>query len=267
MVHFEQISEVLSVPVQEIKILNPQYKIDIVPGNVGTQTLRLPMDAALVFECNKDSICAYRANDFLVNNRRTVDIGGGYGSSSGTKTIVHRVRSRETLVKIANRYGVTVSELKNWNRLRSNAVRKGQRIRIYVAVPSSSFSDSKQQASSQSWQSKVNDSENQDRVEVGTGNKSIASIVLQSESENDGGNNVSESKINETSSADSNNTKKQIQQTTKKPVMKKYAVKKGDTLSGIAQKTGTSLRELQKLNNITNAKNIRIGQVLKIPQS
>lgn len=266
MVHFEQIAEILSVPVQEIRALNPQYKIDIVPGNVNTQTLRLPMNAALVFECNKDSICAYRANDFLVNNRRTVDIGGGSGSSSGGKTVVHRVRAGETLVKIANRYGVTVSELKNWNRLRSGKLKKGQRIRVHVEAPSSSSSTAKQQASSQSQT--ANDASNGQKVEVGTGNKSIANIVLQSDGESEGTTNVTEEKTTADSVSSNDNTKKQqTQQQAKKPATKRYTVKKGDTLSGIAQKTGTSLQQLKKLNNISNPKNIRVGQVLKIPQS
>lgn len=43
-----------------------------------------------------------------------------------------------------------------------------------------------------------------------------------------------------------------------------YIVQKGDTLSGIASKFGTTYQELAKINNIANPNVIRVGQVLKI---
>ncbi len=46
-----------------------------------------------------------------------------------------------------------------------------------------------------------------------------------------------------------------------------YKVKKGDTLSGIAKKYGTTVSKLAKLNNIKNTKLIYVGQVLKISGS
>jgi LysM repeat protein len=45
----------------------------------------------------------------------------------------------------------------------------------------------------------------------------------------------------------------------------KYVVKKGDTLSGIANKYGTTYQELAKYNNISNPNIISVGQVIKIP--
>ena len=44
-----------------------------------------------------------------------------------------------------------------------------------------------------------------------------------------------------------------------------YVVKKGDTLSGIASKYGTTYQELAKYNNISNPNVISVGQVIKIP--
>ena len=43
-----------------------------------------------------------------------------------------------------------------------------------------------------------------------------------------------------------------------------YKVKSGDTLSGIAQKFGTTTKALQNLNGITNPNKIYAGQVLKV---
>ena len=44
----------------------------------------------------------------------------------------------------------------------------------------------------------------------------------------------------------------------------KYVVKKGDTLSEIALKYGTTVNNIAKKNNIKNVNKIYTGQVLKI---
>lgn len=46
--------------------------------------------------------------------------------------------------------------------------------------------------------------------------------------------------------------------------VKTYVVKNGDTLSGIAAKTGLSVSRLTSLNNITDTSDIKIGQTLKL---
>ena len=46
-----------------------------------------------------------------------------------------------------------------------------------------------------------------------------------------------------------------------------YTVQKGDTLSGIAIKYGTTYQELAKINNITNPNLIYAGQVIKVPNN
>lgn len=50
----------------------------------------------------------------------------------------------------------------------------------------------------------------------------------------------------------------------KKTSAETYKVKSGDTLSGIAQKFGTTTKTLQNLNGIKNADRINVGQVLKV---
>ncbi len=46
-----------------------------------------------------------------------------------------------------------------------------------------------------------------------------------------------------------------------------YTVKQGDTLSGIAQRNGTTVAELLRLNrDITNANRINVGQRIQLPK-
>jgi LysM repeat protein len=59
--------------------------------------------------------------------------------------------------------------------------------------------------------------------------------------------------------------KEVVPQKDKKPTgeVRIYIVKKGDTLSGIAQRTGTSLENLIRLNQLKSANQLNIGQELR----
>ncbi|HXF06906.1 MAG TPA: LysM peptidoglycan-binding domain-containing protein [Blastocatellia bacterium] len=61
------------------------------------------------------------------NARPTARAGKGTASHRAT----HRVRSGDTLVEIANRYGVSVNDLRRWNGLSSNLIRPGQTLILY----------------------------------------------------------------------------------------------------------------------------------------
>ncbi len=50
--------------------------------------------------------------------------------AAGSRSGYHRVRRGETLSEIAAEYGVSVRQLRTWNRLRSDQVRAGQRLRV-----------------------------------------------------------------------------------------------------------------------------------------
>jgi LysM repeat protein len=54
---------------------------------------------------------------------------------------------------------------------------------------------------------------------------------------------------------------------TKKPAVspRTYKVRSGDTLSGIAGEFGTTVKALMELNDIENARSLRVGQVLELP--
>ena len=50
--------------------------------------------------------------------------------SEPSQHVIHRVRAGETLSQIAERYGVSIAQLKMTNRIRTNLIRPGQRLRI-----------------------------------------------------------------------------------------------------------------------------------------
>jgi len=52
-----------------------------------------------------------------------------------TREVYYRVKRGDTLKRIARKFGVTVRDLKRWNRLRSNRIRPGQRLIVFKRGP------------------------------------------------------------------------------------------------------------------------------------
>ena len=128
--HFKQVSEVVGVPLEEIKYLNPKYYNDIVPGSGGTCTLILPekwTDAYI--DAAADTLYTHKASEYL-SEKVIRDISEGKASGGSSKTC-YVVKSGDTLSHIARRYRVSVKQLMSWNHLRSDRLSIGQKIFIY----------------------------------------------------------------------------------------------------------------------------------------
>ncbi|GAB6008018.1 LysM peptidoglycan-binding domain-containing protein [Dysgonomonas reticulitermitis] len=134
--HFQQISDVLNIPIDDIRRYNPQFKSDVIPGEYKGYSLNLPMDKLTAFIDKEESIFAYKPDQFLTHRKVAgLDVVSG-GSSSNTKTITHRVKKGDTLAKVASRYGVSSAQIKSWNGLSSNKLNVGRRLEIYkTAAP------------------------------------------------------------------------------------------------------------------------------------
>ena len=137
--HFDQIEAVVGVPKEDLQNLNPQYVNDIIPGNNHPYVLKLPYTwTARFLDANRDTLYAYKA-DSLVNGRILQDqrkssgksTGKSSGGSSSQQRIAYKVKSGDYLGKIASKYGVTVAQIKSWNRLKSNNIQIGQTLYIY----------------------------------------------------------------------------------------------------------------------------------------
>jgi membrane-bound lytic murein transglycosylase D len=137
---FKQIAELLDVSVAELQFLNPSYKREVVPYITGqNHFLRLPVDKIAVFTSNEDKIYAYVDYELSTREKpfeRTAIASSNSGSS--TKVKYHKVRRGDSLGEISDRYGVTISELKKWNRLKSSKAPMGRNLKIYVADNSNS---------------------------------------------------------------------------------------------------------------------------------
>lgn len=133
--HFRQISEVLGIPLDDVRDLNPQYYTDIVPGAGSDEVLRLPFNYTASFLDLQDSIYRYKAEALFTakvqDGRETVAGRPVPTSKAGTgQWVYYKVKSGDSLGKIAKKYHCTVKQLKSWNNLKSDRINIGQRLKV-----------------------------------------------------------------------------------------------------------------------------------------
>ena len=132
-IHLEQVAAVLNLPIEEIRLLNAQYRKDIIPGNIKPYALCLPLNSANSFIEKYQEVLAYKADE-LVNTRRSdieiVQTPAPISPGGSGRVTYHKVKKGQNLGYIAAKYGVSVSKLKKMNHLRSSTIKAGQRLKI-----------------------------------------------------------------------------------------------------------------------------------------
>lgn len=136
--HFTQISEVLGIPLEDVRDLNPHYYKDIVPGSpTREEVIRLPFSYSSSFLDNQETIFLHKADVLFTSKvddgrggRETVSSNSRPSASSGGQWVYYKVKSGDNLGKIARKYHTTVSQLKRWNNLKSDRIAIGQRLKV-----------------------------------------------------------------------------------------------------------------------------------------
>ena len=240
-IYFEQISEVLGIPIEELKILNPQYRKNIIPGNTRPYALTLPSKQCYAYISSEDSIKNHKADVYRHRSEVNIsDASDGYTTVEKRVTKSHRVRSRETISQVARKYGVTTSQIKKWNGLRSNKLRKNQVLKIYVTqrvkVPV----------------------ENNDRnkpttpTAPTTPEPDTSATTAQPDNSST---EVDESTTDET---------EVVEPKPEKTVAVKYhKVRRGETLGSIARRYGISVSQLKRWNGL-RSNTAKVGTTLKV---
>ncbi|MFA3781851.1 LysM peptidoglycan-binding domain-containing protein [Melioribacteraceae bacterium 4301-Me] len=168
-------------------------------------------------------------------------------ANSGNVWIEHRIKNGENLSTIASKYGVTVAQIKEWNNLRSDIIHRGKKIMIYAGDPKYlSYTKSNNTASEQyvtKYKVKRGDSLSEIALKFGV---SVAQLRLW--------NRLSSNRIvagtylkihgkdNPISYGD-NTTKKDANEIS-------YRIKKGDTISEIANAFKVKISDIKKWNNL-----------------
>ncbi len=130
--HLQQAADNLGIPISELRRLNPQYSRDVLPGG-SSYALVLPAEKVGLFIEQQDTIMAYKA-DSLINNRRAeidlakvTSINGAYRINGVT---YYTIKNGDSLSTIAKKFHCSVKQLKQWNGLKSDAIRAGKKLKI-----------------------------------------------------------------------------------------------------------------------------------------
>jgi len=235
--HFGQVTGVLGISLDELRDLNPQYKKDIIPGDIKPAALRLPGDLPTRFAELEDSIYRYQdsiffapQNQLAYQNAAKPNTGNRYyepepcdnSIPAGTSKLVYTVKQGDTFGFIANWYDVKVAKLKCWNNIYSDRLSVGQKLAVYVPTK------------------RLNSYKNIDNMtfEQKQAQQSNAIVTQQSAKGN---------KLD--------------------PNFEYYTIRKGDNLSTIASRyPGISDADIMKINGFTSndVRRLQIGQVIKI---
>jgi membrane-bound lytic murein transglycosylase D len=150
---FQQISSTLEIPIEQLRKLNPIFKKDVVPYKLDGYVLKLPKSKAKYFSLLNDSVYKpiVSPGDFapVVIQRIPGDTPGA--ASSGINkpdhTVVNRneptpvfdkkrvyytVKKGDIIADVADWFDVTTREIKSWNKLKSEKLRAGQKLIVWV---------------------------------------------------------------------------------------------------------------------------------------
>lgn len=266
--YFNSISQILDIPVEELQVLNPQYRQRIIPGDIKPYALRLPSQLIYNYLMLEDSIIAESAR---LAPRSVVEItqqGGDGDSGYREVTKWHKVRRGETLASIARKYGVTERQIRRWNGLKSSKVGRGRNLKIVVreAVPVPKADPQTPSDDSQGQVDVVYEDPVQEQApeqEVPDAAEAAAAVVAGAEPSE------AEMRIEEETEPEYEEPDEAKPEPAKpaKPAAPKpriHKVSKGDTLFSISKRYGVTVQAIQKANNMSGTA-LSIGQRLKIP--
>jgi membrane-bound lytic murein transglycosylase D len=118
---------------QEVMDLNPTFKLGVVPDVDQPVTIYLPKKATGIFVNNEDSIryAALNSAPALAKTAQTQALVTAQTTQRAvSEPRIHTVRSGESLGSIAQKYRITVTELKRLNGISGTMIRAGQKLKV-----------------------------------------------------------------------------------------------------------------------------------------
>lgn len=239
---FKQISDLLDIPVSQLQILNPSYKLNVIPFYPDeNHYLRLPKEKIAVFTSNEEKVYAYIQHDFELKEKPFQYINANTGTTaiaskensnvstekvSQSRTKYYKVQRGDSLNDIASKYDVDVADLKKWNNLRSNSIAYGRSLKI---ITGDSNAEVKKEPVKEEIIAQI---------------KAVRHNAL-----------VTDSKSKKGISTDTLSTNK----------ANVYVVQKGENLFAIAQKYKVTVAEIIKWNHLEGS-NVHTGTTLQLKE-
>ena len=276
---FKQISDLIDIPVAQLQILNPSYKLNVIPSyRDQSHYLRLPQDKMAVFISNESKIYAYvdreanlREKPFqIVRPIVSQDSVNTFQRLAQAKVRYYRVKRGDNLSTIAKKYDIAVEDLKKWNNIKGNEVAYGKNLKINgTDVEQKSTTVAKVEVDKKAVQKdSVVSTTSSYVVQKGDNLSTIAKKF-----------NITVADIQEWNKLTNTNVQLGATlQVAKIPTVKEevavaperkdiqYIVQKGDNLGNIAKKFGASLDDLKQWNNLAS-NSIALGSTLIVAKN
>lgn len=231
-IHLEQIAAVLDLPLEEIRAMNPQYRTGLVPGRSKASAITLPVDKLGDFIAMADTITGYKKEQYLTRvNQTSAPTQSAYAPPSvkGKTALTYVVKNGDNLGFISEWYDVGLSDLRYWNNIYRNTIRIGQKLTIYVD-PARAERYSKVNSMSFTEKQRLEGKVTASGSGVSTATAATAPLSAVSDGE-----------------------------------YEFYTVRYGDTVWDIAKMfNDVSATDILRMNNISDASRIQVGQKLRI---
>jgi membrane-bound lytic murein transglycosylase D len=227
-IHLQQIATVLDMPIEELSELNPQYRTGLVPGSSKPCSITLPVDRLGDFIDLTDTITNYMKDQYLTRiNLTSMPSHSTYipPDIKGKTKLTYVVKDGDNLGFISEWYDVGLSELRYWNNIYRNTIRVGQKLAVYVDPARAARYE------------KINTMSFAEKQQL-EGKSTVAGPPPSSS-------------LAVTTASDYD--------------FELYTVRYGDTVWDIAKMfDGVSATDIMRLNNISDASRIQVGQKLRI---
>ena len=130
MISLDHVAELTQTKIETLQFLNPSYKLDIIPVLENKNySLRLPLDKIGDFVQKENQIYAFAKSEFEAREKPLPQF------FEIDSKIRYKVKAGDYLGKIARKFNIRVSQIKQWNGLRTNDLKIGQRLTIYSRNP------------------------------------------------------------------------------------------------------------------------------------
>ncbi|MBS1680940.1 MAG: LysM peptidoglycan-binding domain-containing protein [Bacteroidetes bacterium] len=132
--HFETFAKLTGACLEDLQLLNPSIRKNVVPEDDQTHIIKIPKGIKESFALNRSEIL-----DSVATGKKEWEVIAQKISNNtyGRERNVYHVRYGDVLGTIAQRFGVSVRDLKEWNHLHSSLIRTGQRLVIWLAPTAS----------------------------------------------------------------------------------------------------------------------------------
>jgi membrane-bound lytic murein transglycosylase D len=247
--HFDQLHEMLNIPMEDIKFFNPQYKASIIPASTKTpMSLRLPEQYIGSFIDNEKELYAFKTKKGIDREKLEEEM------KKVSDRSVHIVKSGENLGSIAKKYRISVNQLKTWNNLKSTMIHPGQKLIVYSSgAPMAQAGNSKPVTRSTEQSIHV--------VKSGENLSVIAKKYKCTVTDLKNWNNLKSTNL---SIGQKLKVYPPAEGSSSSGGSVVHTVKSGDNLWDISRKYGVSVEQIRKLNGLNSKAVLKIGQKLII---